>query len=556
MFRTDTSPMGWVRTRYRGHQTHDRGTPTRRRDGTRDGSPTPPEGAPGGPGRGLAVLIVTSEAPPVISGISTTVALLRRGLQAQGHRVDIVSRNDFPRFVRGEIRLSALAFYWPSLRRRLSRYDVVNLHGPVPTISDIFLLLSRTLPRQHRPAIVYTHHSDLSISSLEPLCSVYNGIAGRMAHSADAIVVSSGAYHAKLRRPSGKPVSVIPWAIAPTGGAGHPAAAEPQAAPRDDGRLRVLFVGQLRSYKGLHVLLDAVQGLRQVIVTIVGDGPLRAELERRIAQTDAHNVTLTGRLSDADLQRAYVSHDVVVLPSTTTAEAYGMVLAEGMAAGCVPVASALPGVSELAGQTGLLFPPGDQHALRAALLHLAEQPALLRQLSGESRARSRHLSMETMTERYESVFRSAVASTAELRAADAVPGRWANPDDMLLELSATTGVSRSNLYHLARASRTAHAQVWTGSSTSFRGSAPAARLVANLNRPVLLAPGLDWDQRLPPQIRRPESTSAMLLPVHWTRRSTSVIELWTTEEDRIVLGRADLSKVLGLVVPQPSRAGT
>ena len=87
----------------------------------------------------------------------------------------------FPRFIRGEFRFSAFAFYWPALRRRLSTYDVVNLHGPVPTISEVFLLLTRTLRRHQRPAIVYTHHSDLSITSLQRACSVYNGIAGRVA---------------------------------------------------------------------------------------------------------------------------------------------------------------------------------------------------------------------------------------------------------------------------------------------------------------------------------------------------------------------------------------
>ena len=171
------------------------------------------------------------------------------------------------------------------------------------------------------------------------------------------------------------------------------------------------------------------------------------------------------------------------------------------------------------------------------------------------------MTVAAMTAEYETVFRSAVATTTVLRAADAVPKRWGSPADLLEEVAETTGVGRSSLYHVLRTpcwypdGRTPYAEVWTGSSLSFRGVAPAARLVADLNRPVLLSPGLDWDRRLPPQIRRPESTSTILLPVHWTRRGTSVIELWTTEEDRIVLGRADLSKVLGVVVTPPSRAG-
>ena len=69
----------------------------------------------------------------------------------------------------------------------------------------------------------------------------------------------------------------------------------------------------------------------------------------------------------------------------------------------------------------------------------------------------------------------------------------------------------------------------------------------NVYRMIVHSPGLPWDRRLPPLLRRPGSTSSILLPVHWTRRGVSVVELWTTEEDRAVLGIAELSKVLTLV---------
>ena len=74
-------------------------------------------------------------------------------------------------------------------------------------------------------------------------------------------------------------MSVIPWAIDRAG----PQVGERR--PPASGRLRVLFVGQLRGYKGLHVLLDAVAGLRDVSLTIVGDGPMRLELDGRIRWT-------------------------------------------------------------------------------------------------------------------------------------------------------------------------------------------------------------------------------------------------------------------------------
>src|SRR3954463_492670 len=89
--------------------------------------------------RALRVLVLTSEAPPVVSGVSRCVDRLTTGLRERGHHVDVLSSAEFPRLVLGEWRLSSLAVRWPMIARRLSRYDVVNLHGPIPTMSDAFL---------------------------------------------------------------------------------------------------------------------------------------------------------------------------------------------------------------------------------------------------------------------------------------------------------------------------------------------------------------------------------------------------------------------------------
>jgi rhamnosyl/mannosyltransferase len=67
---------------------------------------------------------------------------------------------------------------------------------------------------------------------------------------------------------------------------------------------------------------------------------------------------------------------VIVLPSVTRSEAFGIALLEGMAAGLVPVASHLPGVADLIGNEGFTFPPGNVHALRQILIRLRDDPAL------------------------------------------------------------------------------------------------------------------------------------------------------------------------------------
>ncbi|WP_308200970.1 glycosyltransferase [Actinoplanes sp. M2I2] len=367
----------------------------------RRAGPVPP---PAAPDRPLRILIFTSEVAPVVSGIATSMGNLSRSLTAAGHHVDVVSRADFPHFIRREFRFSGFALSWPRFRRLLGGYDVVNVHGPVPTMSDAFLLLAATMRR--RPAVVYTHHSDLAIPGLGVACAAYNRIHRRIAQLADAVLVSSVEYRDRMRTRSGPPLEIIPWGV-------DTSRVRPRPA-RPAGALRVLFVGQLRPYKGAHVLLDAADDLTGVSVTLIGDGPQRPELEARAAGMPG--VTVRGRVSDEDLWRAYRDHDVIVLPSLTTAEAYGLVLGEGMAAGCVPVASDLPGVREVAGASGLLVAPGDVEALRDALKRLATDDALLDRLAALSLPRGREMSVEAATAHHDRVFRTVLERAGARRA--------------------------------------------------------------------------------------------------------------------------------------------
>ncbi len=154
----------------------------------------------------------------------------------------------------------------------------------------------------------------------------------------------------------------------------------------------MLFVGQLRPYKGAAVAIDAVAHQPDLALTVVGRGPEEASLRRRLAESGADNVRMTGYLDEEALVDAYRAHDVCVLPSTNRGEAFGLVLLEGMAAGCVPVASDLPGVRDLARPNGLLVAPGDAQDLRWALKALAARPDTVRAppATARSRRRRRH----------------------------------------------------------------------------------------------------------------------------------------------------------------------
>lgn len=486
----------------------------------------------------LRILILTSEAPPVVSGIAKTVALLERGLTGQGHVVDIVSRDDFPKFIRSEFRFSAFVFFWSSFRRRIRHYDVVNVHGPVPTLSEVFLVLARCLPRTHRPAIVYTHHSDIAIPRLERWCGVYNRLAGKVAHNADRIVVSSTDYQDKMVPAGTKPVDVIRWAVDSVH-SGRP------REPRQPGHLKVLFVGQLREYKGVEVLLEAVRSATNTQVSIVGDGPLRAEIGNRLATAGYEHVTMHGRLTDAELHHAYNTHDVIVLPSTTTAEAYGLVLAEGMTAGCVPIASDLPGVREVASATGVLIRPGDSHTLRQAFESLRTDHLDLELRSVSSLIRSREFSVERMAKHYERAFKSAIASTQEQQRPLVVPPAWAGPERMFDELADLLGADAELSLSVLRGRR-GHlsADVWTRAPHAVRSKAPVAWYVAAHHNPLLISEETTIAPDLRPLLVRQDLKSSIIVPIRKTRGGTSVLGISTKEHAPVHLNGGHLELVL------------
>jgi glycosyltransferase involved in cell wall biosynthesis len=362
--------------------------------------------APGSPR--LEVLVVTSEAPPIVSGISRCVDRLTVGLRERGHRVDVLSSVQIPRLMLGEYRFSTLLAHWRRIGALLEGYDVVNLHGPVPTMSDVVLLFAGA--RRGTP-ILYTHHSALAVRGAETLSRLYNRLHRVLSGRADRILTTSEHYAALERRAGGPAVEVVPWGV--------DVRPRPLRPHRADAPLKVLFVGQMRPYKGLEWLIPAVAGRPGLELTLIGDGAHRADYE--LLAGSAANVLFTGRVTDEDLHRAYDTHDVVVLPSVTQAEAFGLVVLEGMAAGCVPVVSDLPGVRDLVADTGPVVPTRDVDALAAALDGLAADRSRLAALGHRARHRAEGLGWDTCVERYEAAMIATVEGRGRVVPTTAVP---------------------------------------------------------------------------------------------------------------------------------------
>jgi phosphatidylinositol alpha-mannosyltransferase len=185
------------------------------------------------------------------------------------------------------------------------------------------------------------------------------------------------------------------------------------AAPVHDeeGRPAVLFLGRHEERKGLNVLLDAFATVeRPAVLWVAGDGP-GGEVQRR-RHPESDRVRWLGLLSDGEVAARLAGADVLCAPSLR-GESFGMVLLEGMAAGCAVVASDISGYRSAAGGHAELVPPGDANALARALgAVLADvvegSGRSAPQARKEATEYARAWSMETLAERYVEVYRRAI----------------------------------------------------------------------------------------------------------------------------------------------------
>ncbi|WP_410808847.1 glycosyltransferase family 4 protein [Micromonospora sp. 067-2] len=165
---------------------------------------------------------------------------------------------------------------------------------------------------------------------------------------------------------------------------------------------RLLCVAAVTRHKGHDVLVDALSTLAGLPWTLVCAGTLtrEPELVRRLRDrlTEAgltDRVRMTGPLTGAALDDAYVGADLLVLPSR--GETYGMVVTEALARGLPVLGTEVGGLPEALGHApdgdrpGLLVPPGDPAPLATALTRWLGDDTLRARLRRAASARRDNL---------------------------------------------------------------------------------------------------------------------------------------------------------------------
>ena len=349
----------------------------------------------------MRVLLLYKDYHPVVGGIENHIRLLARGLRAEGLDARVLVTNTAHETVSQTIDgvpvtksgrqahlLStpiSLSFF-AEVRRQTQSVDLVHLHAPYPPAELAQLLLGRS-----KPAVI-SYHSD--IIRQRRTGKLYAPLLRKILNRAALVAASSPAYieSSPFLQPVRKKCRVIHYGI-------DTDRFEETDQVRDDAQqLRnrygdlplLLFIGRLRHYKGVDVLIRAMHDIRAKLL-IIGTGPMQ-EAWQSLTQAESltDRVFFLGDASERETLAARHAADLFVLPSTNRAEALGIVQMEAMACGLPVVCTELgTGTSYVNrdGTTGLVVPPNDPRALAVAINRLLAVPALRAKMGVEGRRR-------------------------------------------------------------------------------------------------------------------------------------------------------------------------
>ena len=382
----------------------------------------------------MNVLHIYKAYPPVVGGIENHLRLLAEEQARRGLEVTVlVTAADGPASVREENGVRVIrARSWATLRstplspgmvgwvRRLEP-DVTHLQFPYPPGEVTHRIFGRSR------ATVVTYQSD--IIRQRWLGRLYAPWVRRLLAECDRVLVTSPPYlrSSPFLRGIVESCSIVPLGIDP-----KPfQTADPEGVERirrREGGPLVLFVGRLRYYKGLDLLIKAAP-LIEAPILVAGNGPMRRRWRHLAANSSAApRIRFLGEVPDDELPLYYAAAAVVVLPSSHRSESFGQVLLEAMASGRPVVSTELgTGTSFVNqhGKTGLVVASGDADALAGAVNSLLGDPERRRDMGAHGRRRVQEdFHVEQMVDRTIEVYREALtakARCASVSVRDATP---------------------------------------------------------------------------------------------------------------------------------------
>lgn len=357
----------------------------------------------------LRVLMIGDVLPwhPMAGGAAVTPFSLAKALATAGHQVDYVALapENFQRkvdwgnitYVASTNRYVSPFLQYLKTRGRLRDYDIVHAHG----IEGLGFAIHRQLFRDIR--LVNGFYLGTVNKFPWNIRSPFDPYSYFSCKWADMVITNS--QHATSQICDAYRIETSSVRVMYIGA--DESFLRDNASQRSTDGCSLLFCGYLggpRQVKGVDVLLDAmptILGKHEATLDIIGTGEHVDKYKAMCGDLGIRDsVRFVGFVDHSDLPAYFASANMFVLPSRS--ESMPVVVAEAMASALPVVSTTVGGISELVdqGETGVLVPPNDPHALAEAVVDMLNDPERMRDMGTRGRERVRqHFTWDKVAER-------------------------------------------------------------------------------------------------------------------------------------------------------------
>jgi glycogen synthase len=338
----------------------------------------------------MKILLWSVSFEPAVGGLETAACLLAREFVRLGHEVTVVTMTDASGIDDARYPFKVCRKPPARLLLKLGRWSDIIFHNHVNLYYTWPLLLVG------RPWVVTCQSVSPKGGWLQCLKLWLKGVLlsrAKIIAISDAVAISYDAASTTISNPYDDTIFT-------SGG--------------EAGRSRdLVFAGRLVSDKGAGDALRALAILRargmHPNLSIAGDGP-----EKRVLHALARQLCIEGQVifygskKPGELAALFNCHKIIVVPSRWE-EPFGIVALEGIACGCVAVASCGGGLPEAIGPCGITFPNGDSEALADCLQPLLQDPARLQSYRALAEAHLAKFTPRAVAQRYIEHFEMAIS---------------------------------------------------------------------------------------------------------------------------------------------------
>lgn len=352
--------------------------------------------------------------PPHLGGVEQRVKQLSTQLAERGYSVRVITsdspgkkdtaENPKVYYLAGkEIANSPILWKLPLILWRMPKNSIFHIH-----IAQAFLPEVSAMVAKMR-GIPYVAHYRMDVEATSfagKLLPLYKKLVlGSVLRGARKVIVLTPDYAALAHKKFGvnrKRLVVIPNAT--------DFSVSRHAKGRARAPLRLLFVGRLAVQKDPLLFVRLTEYYKQkygdVQAIMVGEGPMRAEIEAYISRGDLHNIIrLVGQKNGKQLEDYYSRSDILVL--TSHGESFGTVLIEAMAKALPIVSTRIPAVRNIVkhGTNGLLANATPQAMAKACRI-IVNDPEQYKAMSTANLAEIKKYNWSTIIDQTEEAYRS------------------------------------------------------------------------------------------------------------------------------------------------------